>query len=116
MHELLAGAGCSVIEAGDGPTALEFARSLRPAVLLTDVVLPGMGATALLEAFAKEHVATKIVLYTEQADVQLHQWLMSLGISDLILAPRELGMVGSRVAAVAAMAAMAGGGAAGAHR
>jgi type IV pilus assembly protein PilB len=108
MHDLLTGAGCSVIEAGDGPSALEFARSLRPAVLLTDVVLPGMGATALLEAFAKERLAIKVVLYTDQADPQLHQWLMSLGISDLILAPRELGTVGSRVAAAAATAATAG--------
>ena len=49
-------------EAGDGESALEQARRLRPQVVLLDIQMPGMDGFAVAESLAAEPSAPAVVL------------------------------------------------------
>ena len=53
-------------EAGDGESALEEARRLRPQVVLLDVQLPGMDGFAVAESLAAEPSAPAVVLVSSR--------------------------------------------------
>ena len=48
LSRTLQGSGLEVVTAGDGPQALELARSLRPAAITLDVLMPGMDGWEVL--------------------------------------------------------------------
>ncbi len=47
LQEVLEGEGYAVVTAADGMTALELVRTLRPALVLTDIMLPRMDGLTL---------------------------------------------------------------------
>lgn len=56
LRELLEGEGYAVIEAGDGPTALDILRTSRyPLVVLLDMMMPNMRGDSVIETLIKEH-------------------------------------------------------------
>lgn len=72
---ILAAQGYQVLEAGDGNSALATltAPGPRPALLITDVVLPGMGGRELAEEVARRHPEIRILFvsgYTDDAILQ----------------------------------------------
>ena len=67
---LLQRAGYETIAAPDGAAALELARARRPALVLTDVVMPRMDGPALVREVRELHPDMKVIFisgYTEDA-------------------------------------------------
>ena len=77
VAEILRFQGYHVIEATDGEDALRLAESHNDndiQLLLTDVVMPGMGGVKLVEKFLKRWPATKVIFtsgYSEQLPVEV---------------------------------------------
>jgi CheY-like chemotaxis protein len=69
--EILCGAGFDAKSVYDGWAALEMARSFRPDVLLTDVMMPQMNGIELAMVFAKTLPATKALLFSGQAGISV---------------------------------------------
>ncbi len=68
--EVLRGRGYSVLEAPDGPSALEIARS-HPGdlhLLLTDMVMPGMTGGELADAFARMRPSARVLFMSGYAE------------------------------------------------
>jgi DNA-binding NarL/FixJ family response regulator len=56
-------------EAADGPTAVEMVERLRPDVLVTDIVMPGLGGLDVTHVVTKRVPATRVVVLTMHASV-----------------------------------------------
>src|SRR4029453_3242322 len=67
---LLSTWGYEVLEASDGIEALDLAAEFRPAVVVSDLVMPGMDGLALLEALRAELPAASVILLTGHATVE----------------------------------------------
>ena len=91
----LKGAGFSVLKAADGPTAIEMARSSMPALIVLDLMLPGMSGLDICKALKSES-ATKlipIIMLTAKAEEVDRIVGLELGADDYItkpFSPREL--------------------------
>ena len=82
--EVLTAAGYSVLEARDGPAALQIARQTDGAIdlLVTDVVMPRLSGRELAETLAQAHPETKVLYmsgYTDDA-------LLRHGVSESTMA------------------------------
>jgi DNA-binding NtrC family response regulator len=64
---ILSKSGFSTVTAYDGVRALELARSVRPQLLISDVVMPGMTGVNLAIAVTKIVPECKILLFSGQA-------------------------------------------------
>lgn len=60
-----------VDEAVTGAQAVEKARSLKPRIMLLDLIMPEMGGVEVLEALAGENLPTKIIVLTGADDDEL---------------------------------------------
>lgn len=87
MDEALRGLGFDVQCASDGALALEKVRALRPDVIISDLVMPGMDGLALLEAIMREAPSIKFVLISGQASVKAAVQAIDLGAVDFIVKP-----------------------------
>jgi DNA-binding response OmpR family regulator len=91
----LKAAGFSTLQAADGPTALEKARSEIPALIVLDLMLPGMSGTEVCKAL-KSDPATKaipVVMLTAKAEEVDRILGFELGADDYLtkpFSPREL--------------------------
>jgi CheY-like chemotaxis protein len=73
-RRLLEAAGYSVIEeAGDGVEALAAVRSLRPEIVLLDVLLPDTTGPELAEVLAAEPAAPIVILTSSRSASELGQ-------------------------------------------
>jgi len=84
LRKALVRAGCVVLEAANGDSALAFACRLRPDAVITDVALQGMDGLALLQALLAEEIVGKVFVYTHQNDQSLLEWALELGARDAI--------------------------------
>ena len=67
LKEMLEEEGYSVVaEAGDGESAVEEVRRLRPQVVLLDIQLPGIDGFAVAERLAAEPSAPAVVLISSR--------------------------------------------------
>jgi CheY-like chemotaxis protein len=64
---ILSQSGYKVLTAYDGKTALEIARSVPPALLITDVIMPGMTGIELAIMLVKVIPDCKVLLFSGQA-------------------------------------------------
>ena len=77
---ILSKSGYNVLTAYDGKTALEIARSVPPALLITDVVMPGMTGIELAIMLVEVIPDCKVLLFSGQA-----------ATVDLLAAARDMG-------------------------
>ncbi|MCC7300475.1 MAG: SpoIIE family protein phosphatase [Verrucomicrobia bacterium] len=95
LKKLLSSYGCEVIEATDGPSALEMIHCARPDLILADVVMPGMDGFELCGAI-KALPATRdlpVIMVTAKGQIEDLKKGFDLGAMDYIRKPfdaREL--------------------------
>lgn len=81
---------CRVIQACNGPEALELVRRERPSVMLLDLVMPGMDGTAVLgQARALDPKLCVIMLSGEQ-EIELAERALTLGASAYVTKPFDV--------------------------
>ena len=85
----LEAAGMEIIEAEDGPSGLEAARSERPDAILLDVMMPGMDGWQVLEELLDDERTNDIpiIFLTARAEVRDQARGLELGGVDYITKP-----------------------------
>lgn len=94
-RDYLERAGFRVVTAGDGPAALRLARAERPALLVLDLMLPGMDGLDVTRALRQDPVTRMLPIILLTARVEENDRLigLELGADDYItkpFSPREL--------------------------
>ena len=79
--------GWRVAQAASGAEALEVARRERPSVVVTDLMMPGMGGEALLRALKAVSPEIEVVLMTAYGTVETAVAAMKEGAYDFITKP-----------------------------
>ena len=74
-------------EAADGASALKAFASLRPDVVLLDIIMPGMSGVEVLEDIRKIDKAAKVVMVTAVDQDELNAQLLSKGAAGIIYKP-----------------------------
>src|SRR3712207_1534075 len=70
LREMLIHLGYDVIgEAGDGRSAMELARKLRPDIVIMDIKMPDLDGISAAEALTQDRIAPVVLLtaYSDQA-------------------------------------------------
>ena len=85
----LEAAGMEIIEAEDGPSGLEAARSERPDAILLDVMMPGLDGWGVAEALLEDDETEEIpiIFLTARAEVRDQARGLELGGVDYITKP-----------------------------
>jgi response regulator NasT len=87
LREMLTHLGYDVIgEAGDGRTALEMARRLRPDLLVMDIKMPDVDGIAAAEELTSERIAP-VVLVTAYSDQALVERARAAGVVGYVVKP-----------------------------
>ncbi|OGR67684.1 MAG: hypothetical protein A2179_02890 [Elusimicrobia bacterium GWC2_63_65] len=81
--------GYDILEAGDGPAALELAKESRPDLVLLDMRLPGMDGIEVLAALKKIDDTLPVVMITGYGHIQSAVDVMKLGASEYLQKPFE---------------------------
>ncbi|MBZ2170725.1 response regulator [Nitratidesulfovibrio sp. SRB-5] len=84
---LLADMGCAVRTAASGAEALAMVRADPPAVVLTDVRMPGMDGMDLLRAVKAEFPAVEVLVLTGHGDMELAVSSLRFGAGDFLTKP-----------------------------
>ncbi|HCG05651.1 MAG TPA: histidine kinase [Desulfovibrio sp.] len=84
---LLADMGCAVRTAASGAEALAMVRATPPAVLLTDVRMPGMDGIDLLRAVKAEFPGVEVLVLTGHGDMELAVSSLRHGAGDFLTKP-----------------------------
>ena len=81
--------GMSVLEAGDGPTGLDTARSGQPDVILLDVMMPGLDGWGVAEALLEDDRTAEIpiIFLTARAEFRDRARGLDIGGVDYITKP-----------------------------
>ncbi|MBI5560883.1 MAG: response regulator [Deltaproteobacteria bacterium] len=87
--------GFSVIEAKDGPEAIELARNKRPDIILLDIMLPDMDGTEVLKRLKRDEMTSHmpVIMLTAKGEEVDRIVGLELGAEDYItkpFSPREL--------------------------
>jgi len=88
LQQLLKSWGYAVEVASDGREAIEKAATLRPTVVLSDLVMPGMGGLDLLRALRADDIGdVTVVLMTAQGTVETAVEAIKQGAYDYLSKP-----------------------------
>lgn len=90
MQRILGTAGHEVIEAHDGVSGLRLVRSREPAVVITDIVMPGMEGIETILHIRRASPHTRIVAISGAAGwgAPLYlEWAQRLGADDVLVKP-----------------------------
>jgi len=81
--------GMEVVEAGDGPTGLDLARSVHPDVVLLDVMMPGLDGWAVAEELLDDIDTEEIpiIFLTARAEFRDRARGLDIGGVDYITKP-----------------------------
>ena len=81
--------GMEVLEAGDGPTGLELARSARPDVVVMDVMMPGLDGWGVAAALLADPAtsALPIVFLTARAELRERARTLAIGGVEVLTKP-----------------------------
>jgi CheY-like chemotaxis protein len=95
LEVALAEAGAKVRTAPDGPSALRFAESVSPELILLDLAMPGMDGWQVIEALNASPRTTGIpvVLETSATDYASFERARRLGVAAFISKPFRLGEI-----------------------
>lgn len=87
LREMLTHLGYDVIaEAGDGRTAMDLARKLRPDLMIMDIKMPEVDGIAAAEELTRERIAP-VVLLTAYSDQQLVERARMAGVVGYVVKP-----------------------------
>src|SRR6187399_2358586 len=89
LTELVRTWGFTAASAGDGQEALERITEFRPAIIISDLVMPRMGGLDLLRALASDGGEYTIVILTAQGTVETAVEAMKEGAYDYLTKPIE---------------------------
>ena len=87
LQALLEGHGYRVEVAANGAEALEKARSFRPAVVIADLVMPGMDGLELVRSLQEEAPFAVTILLTGQGSIETAVQAMKAGAYDYLTKP-----------------------------
>src|SRR5512143_3323263 len=87
LQALLERHGYRVEAAATGVEALEKARSFRPAVVIADLVMPGMDGLELLRSLQEEAPFAVTILLTGQGTIETAVQAMKAGAYDYLTKP-----------------------------
>jgi len=88
LQQLLTSWGHAVDVAPDGRAALERIKASRPTIVLSDMIMPGMGGLDLLKALKEDEAGDiTIVLLTAQGSVETAVEAIKLGAYDYLTKP-----------------------------
>jgi two-component system, NarL family, nitrate/nitrite response regulator NarL len=88
-------------ECADGRTALPEIRRLTPDVAVLDVRMPGLTGTEVLNAIARERIATRVVFLSAHVDSDLVYRAVALGAAAYLSKEADRAAIFDAVAAVA---------------
>jgi PAS domain S-box-containing protein len=99
MQTILEPAGYEVITAADGPAALQLVESLRPDLILLDVVMPGMDGYAVCDRLKSTEMtrAIPIIFVTASDDADAEARGLAMGAVDFVSKPINVPVVLARV-------------------
>ena len=83
--------GYEVLDVDSGERALDLGRTGSPDLVLLDLYLPGLGGLEVLQRITKICPAAQVVIMTGRGDVTTAVQAMTLGASDYLLKPIEVG-------------------------
>src|SRR5215210_7781840 len=87
LREMLTSLGYDVVaEAGDGHTALDLARKLRPDLVIMDIKMPDVDGIAAAENLTRERIAP-VVLLTAYSDQGLVDRAKEAGVVGYVVKP-----------------------------
>lgn len=86
----LEGIGCQVRAAGSGMEGLDLARSRLPALVITDMKMPGMSGMDVLQEIKKIDDQVPVIIMTAYGTVQTAVDAMKTGAFDYILKPFDI--------------------------
>jgi DNA-binding NtrC family response regulator len=90
LTEFLSNHGYSVEGAETGAQALAKARSMRPQVILLDILMPGMNGIEALKRLRQESPGSAVIMISGHADTDLALQALDLGAYDFIQKPLDL--------------------------
>ena len=93
LAALLSGWGYAVELAADGAEALDKARVAHPAVVISDLVMPGMDGLELLRALTEEVPFAAVILLTGQGSIDTAVAAMKEGAYDFLTKPVEVSRI-----------------------
>lgn len=79
--------GYRVSEAATGSQALEIFRAIQPAIVLTDIKMPGMDGIELLQKIKHENPETEVIMITGHGDMELAIRSLKNDATDFISKP-----------------------------
>ncbi|HMJ36834.1 MAG TPA: response regulator transcription factor [Baekduia sp.] len=88
-------------ESSDGRTALPEIRRLTPDVAVLDVRMPGLTGTEVLNAIARERIATRVVFLSAHVDSDLVYRAVAMGAAAYLSKEADRATIFDAVAAVA---------------
>lgn len=88
-------------ESADGRTALPEIRRLTPDVAVLDVRMPGLTGTEVLNAIAREHIATRVVFLSAHVESELVYRAVALGAAAYLSKEADRATIFDTVVAVA---------------
>jgi DNA-binding NtrC family response regulator len=89
LADLLTLWGYEVASAGDGAEALERAAEEPPAVVVSDLVMPGTDGLALLSALRNDHPEAAVIMLTGQGSIESAVQAMKEGAYDYLTKPLD---------------------------
>ncbi|MBI3400288.1 MAG: sigma-54-dependent Fis family transcriptional regulator [Acidobacteria bacterium] len=90
LEQLVKSWGFTAESAGDGQEALEKVTSFRPAIVITDLVMPRMDGLALLRALQRGGADVTTLLLTAQGSVETAVEAMKEGAYDYLTKPIDI--------------------------
>jgi DNA-binding NtrC family response regulator len=98
LRKALRREGYEVVEAEDGPAAIEAAHARTPDVALVDIRMPGMDGVALMRALRATHPHLPVVLMTAYGSVENALQAMKQGATDYVTKPFRVDEIRTSVA------------------
>ena len=85
VSAILRGAGYKVLSAGSARRAIEMFREYRPDLVLTDIIMPDMSGTELVQHMHQSDSGARFLLMTGYSEEDLKDYLQGLGGPELPL-------------------------------
>ena len=98
FHDKLEHSGYEVLTSGSAEEALGQLKKFQPAVVITDLRMPGMSGLDLLERVREHMPGTEVIVVTGHEDMNTAVAAMKAGAFDYIVKPVDLKQVDSLVA------------------